>query len=494
MVSFIHLMEASNLSVIRGIIGYGLGFARAAANLINFNCALLLLTVCRNLISFLRQFLAFRAFSLDKNISLHRWIALWMVFWTIVHIIAHYFNYLSIGLTTKTPLETSWKLAMLSGPGLTGQIASVALFLIITGTHLSVRKTNFEAFWISHHLFIVYFGTLLAHGTFCFIKANPGSGDICRGGPTFWKWWLFSGILYTGDRFYRFIRNRQQTQLLRVIQHPSKVFEVQFSKPKMYTKPGQYVFICCPEISRYEWHPFTLTSSEFEKFHSIHIRTVGDWTERFSRRLGCDFSDTTKNDSYNLKIQESSQMPKIMIDGPYGAPAEDIFTFDYVILIGAGIGVTPFASILKSIYYRKTLGKGSFHLQKCVFLWVSRDKQSFEWFQDLLELFEEEGMGEFIDIQIFLSGAMSLAEVNHVMLNHSSPVDVLTRLRKPTVYGRPRFDSYFEKMQKEAKIAGKNVGVFYCGPKPMGKILKKKCNQFSTSEIKFVYKKGKFLF
>lgn len=33
-------------------------------------------------------------------------------------------------------------------------------------------------------------------------------------------------------------------------------------------------------------------------------------------------------------------MPKIKIDGPFGAPAEDVFKSEVAVLVGAGIGVT----------------------------------------------------------------------------------------------------------------------------------------------------------
>jgi NADPH oxidase len=35
------------------------------------------------------------------------------------------------------------------------------------------------------------------------------------------------------------------------------------------------------------------------------------------------------------------------LDGPYGAASEDIFDYRHVLLVAAGIGVTPFASILQ---------------------------------------------------------------------------------------------------------------------------------------------------
>lgn len=36
----------------------------------------------------------------------------------------------------------------------------------------------------------------------------------------------------------------------------------------------------------------------------------------------------------------SKGMPKIKVDGPFGAPAEDVFKSEVAVLVGAGIGVT----------------------------------------------------------------------------------------------------------------------------------------------------------
>jgi len=78
-------------------------------------------------------------------------------------------------------------------------------------------------------------------------------------------------------------RRRRQTVVSKVIQHPSKVVEVQMKKPSMKYKPGQYLFLNCPDVSRLEWHPFTISSAPEEDFVSVHVRVVGDWTSASSR-------------------------------------------------------------------------------------------------------------------------------------------------------------------------------------------------------------------
>lgn len=41
--------------------------------------------------------------------------------------------------------------------------------------------------------------------------------------------------------------------------------------------------------------------------------------------------------------------PKLYIDGPYGCASQDHVKYDILVLIGLGIGATPFISILKDV-------------------------------------------------------------------------------------------------------------------------------------------------
>ncbi|UPY99803.1 hypothetical protein [Klebsiella pneumoniae] len=65
-----------------------------------------------------------------------------------------------------------------------------------------------------------------------------------------------------------------------------------------------------------------------------------------------------------------------------------MFSYEVVMLVGAGIGVTPFASILKSVWYKYCDNATSLKLKKIYFYWLCRDTHAFEWFADLLQLLE----------------------------------------------------------------------------------------------------------
>src|SRR3569833_3839879 len=90
---------------------------------------------------------------------------------------------------------------------------------------------------------------------------------------------------------------------------------------------------------------------------------------------------------YEVALQNGQQMPALRIDGPYGAPAEDVFDNEIAVLIGTGIGVTPWAAILKNIWHLRNGPNPPTRLRRVEFLWICKDTNSFEWFQTLLLLF-----------------------------------------------------------------------------------------------------------
>ena len=48
---------------------------------------------------------------------------------------------------------------------------------------------------------------------------------------------------------------------------------------------------------------------------------------------------------------------QLYLDGPFGEGHQDWYQFEVAVLVGGGIGVTPFASILKDIAHRSAQGQ-----------------------------------------------------------------------------------------------------------------------------------------
>lgn len=105
---------------------------------------------------------------------------------------------------------------------------------------------------------------LYTHATGCFVRdsVEPDyitsfpfySTDHCLGCLS-WRFIIWFGILYFGERVYREVRARRSTEIVKVLLHPSGAMELRFVKPSMKYKAGQWLFVNCPEVSKYQWHP-----------------------------------------------------------------------------------------------------------------------------------------------------------------------------------------------------------------------------------------------
>ena len=245
----------------------------------------------------------------------------------------------------------------------------------------------------------------------------------------------------------------------------------------MKTRPGEYVFINIPSISRFQWHPFTLTSCADESHHSVHIRVAGDWTESLAQKL--------KN------FNPADDM-RIRVDGPYGTSSNAIMQEKAVMLVAGGIGVTPFASILKDIWYAMNQNSSKLKLQKVFFVWICRDASSFEWFQNLLADLERTDARHFLTIRIYFTGKLSADDCANLMMNDSQPVDALTQLQTRTHYGRPNLSILFNEVKNAYSSMTNNVTVHFCGPRPLGHSLRIACHKNSEDKMRFTFHKENF--
>ncbi|KAG0300992.1 hypothetical protein BGZ98_008712 [Dissophora globulifera] len=487
--AFFNFFYSDNFEIARSKLGVTLPIARGAALVLHVNSGLILFPVCRTLISWLRSTPLNRIVPFDRALKFHKTIAWSIVFFSIVHTVAHYVNFWR--LTQAEPEKYSfWNLMFVSGPGFTGHLMLLFLAIMVITSLPSVRQRKFEVFWYWHHLFLLFFFFFSFHGAFCLL--TPDRPPFCKDISSFWKYWVASGSTYLLERIMREWRASQKTTISRVILHPSKVVEIQIKKEGCHALAGQFIFLCCPEVSLWQWHPFTLTNAPEEDYLSVHIRVIGDFTEALSRKLGCDVDGVGEwEDTLSDRNGMVTVLPQIMIDGPFGAASEDVFKFEVTVLVGAGIGVTPFASVLKSIWYRVNYQTKATKLHKVYFFWICRDKESFEWFQSLLLALESQDLNQFIEIHTFLTGRLRHSEVGNLMINDQCAfADTVTGLRARTCFGRPNLDVEFERIRDQH--ADTDIGVFFCGPKKMGKQLHACCTKFSEGNTQFIWHKENF--
>jgi predicted ferric reductase len=213
-----------------------------------------------------------------------------------------------------------------------------------------------------------------------------------------------------------------------------------------------------PEIARHEWHPFTISSAPESDTLTVHVRSLGNWTAALRRRV-----------EHDETAAERSAMV-VHVDGPYGSPSAGIYDAKYAVLIGAGIGVTPFASILGSLVLR-----GKKNLRKAHFFWLNRDQYSFEWFVDLLTELEQVDDTHVLDVHLCMTGgraggtAVGL-EIARELLHAQGERDLVTGLRTMTHMGHPDWDVVLAAIKEQH--AGETVEVYFCGPTALGKTLR----------------------
>ncbi|ORY26889.1 NADPH oxidase [Naematelia encephala] len=476
-----------NLNTARATFGSTYIIARGAAQVLHIDIIFILFPVCRNFVSLLRRTPLNSIIPFDKNITFHKQVEWAIVFFTIVHIAAHMRNFVrcqSIGFVGF--LEYNF----ITGPGATGWIMTVALGIMVWFALEKQRRAHFERFWYSHHLFVIFFVGWQLHGMFCMIQ--PDRPPFCSAGTigVFWKYWLPGGVVWISERVLREIRARHVTYISKVIQHPSRVLEIQIKKEHTSPRAGQYIFINCPEISYFQYHPFTLTSAPEEDYISVHIRSAGDWTTAFAKALGANFDAKSEKDRTEkedgggviLSPPVGKVLPRIMVDGPFGSASEDFSKFETVLLVGAGIGVTPFASILKSIWYRmNNFGQHQkpTRLSKVYFVWVIRDFGSAEWFHSLLQAVEAEDLEGRIEIHIYLTAKIDEDKMNNILVQDvGADMDTITKLRAPTHFGRPNWDRVFDSIAN--KHPETDCGVFFCGPPVLSRQLHQMSNKYTS--------------
>lgn len=409
--------------------------------------------------------------------------------------------------------------------GITGHIMLFCMLLMFTTAHAKIRQQSYETFWYTHHLFIPFLLALYTHATGCFVRDSVQPFSPLAGQPFWthcigyqgWRWELWGGGLYLFERIYREINSRRPTKITKVIRHPYDAMEIQFSKPSMKYKAGQWLMLNVPSVSTTQWHPFTITSCPYDPYVSIHVRQLGDFTRALGDALGAGPSQAKDYDAldpmgmYEIALQNGQQMPRIRIDGPYGAPAEDVFDNEIAVLIGTGIGVTPWASILKNIWHLRNSTNPPTRLKRVEFIWVCRDTTSFEWFQTLLSSLEAQSAAdakgasapEFLRIHTYLTQRLDVDTIANIQLNTvGSQVDPLTELKSRTNFGRPDFKRLFMGM-KDGIMNGTymggldgslrtDVGVYFCGPNTAARDIRAATKAVTSNDVKFRFWKEHF--
>ncbi|XP_058089933.1 ferric reduction oxidase 7, chloroplastic-like [Magnolia sinica] len=247
-----------------------------------------------------------------------------------------------------------WKSNGISNlPGVISLLAGLSMWV----TSLPpLRKRNFELFYYTHQLFVVFIVFLALHvGDFIFSIASAG---------------IFIFLL---DRFLRFCQSQNTVDVISATCLPCGTVELVLSKPRdMQYNALSFIFLRVRDLSWLQWHPFSVSSSPLDGRHhlSILVKVLGQWTK--------DLRDTIlnapKQPRKGLPFQPYPQI-RAAVEGPYGHESPYYLMYENLILVAGGIGISPFLAILKDILHRIRESKPCLP-KKVVIVWaVKRSKE-----------------------------------------------------------------------------------------------------------------------
>ena len=191
--------------------------------------------------------------------------------------------------------------------------------------------------------------------------------------------------------------------------------------------------------------------------------------------------------------------PKVFIHGPFGAPSQDFLRYKIIMLVGAGIGVTPFASILRHILLNwrahrcpkcQYVNHNSSKLEQefVQFHWVTREYENLTWFsKELSELAKMDVEGR-LEIHQHLTGVnlkqgssfRQIVSNSHSLVSNEDVISGVKGSKHLTHFGRPDWQNYFKDLA--SKFPHQNVGVFYCGPVALQNVLQTTSQEMSKSK------------
>nr|XP_033775411.1 NADPH oxidase 5 isoform X1 [Geotrypetes seraphini] len=546
--------------------GQWIMLARGCGQCLNFNCTFIVVLMLRRCLTWLRTTWVVRIFPLDQNVILHQLVGYAIFILSVLHTGAHLANFVNLTLNKNGYQLWEYMFTTRPGIGWisgTASVTGLVLQLLICLTTLCsspfVRKSgHFEVFYWTHLSYIWVWVLLVLHCpnfwkwfvvpglVFVLEKVIGLAVSHIRG------LYIVESNLLPSKVTHLVIRRPQSFHykpgdyvyvnipaIAKYEWHPFTLSSAPEQQDTIWLhirSLGQWT----NRLYEYFWQPGPLAQEPKRLTINLHNRRHHKWTQEYHFNLTGSSGSvaTTRNERIELtsyKVtrvsscdtvdipvahegKESLQLKEISaklsgnhrvcnikcyIDGPYGTPTRRIFTSEHAVLIGAGIGITPFASILQSIMYRyrmrkqncpncryswcESLKDNEMKLRKVDFIWINRDQKFFEWFVSLLTKLEldqadEEPEGRFLEMHMYMTSALSMNDMKAIglqmaldLLAKKEKRDSITGLRTRTQPGRPDWTKVFQKIGQEKK--GK-VHVFFCGSPMLAKVIKAQCEQF----------------
>ncbi|GBN11154.1 Dual oxidase [Araneus ventricosus] len=305
-----------------------------------------------------------------------------------------------------------------SSKGVSGILLYAIVCVMFIFAHPRIRQKAYKYFWSTHSLYVLLYFLCLVHGL-----------AKITGTPRFWIFFVGPAIVFTLDKVVSLQTKFVELDILDTELLPSDVTKVKFSRPPNFKYlSGQWVRLGLTALQQNEFHSFTLTSAPHENYLSVHVKAQGPWTWKLRNHF----------DPNNMQ-PSMHKVQKVRLEGPYGGGNQDWYKFEVAVMVGGGIGVTPYASILNDLVFGTSTNRYSgVACKKVYFLWICPSHRHFEWFIEVLRDVERKDVTNVLEVHIFIT-------------------------------------QFFHKFDLRTTMLVSKVGVFSCGPSALTKSISSAC-------------------
>ncbi|KAH9837493.1 ferric/cupric reductase transmembrane component 7-like [Teratosphaeria destructans] len=326
---------------------------------------------------------------------LHRWLAYLCLLLSLIHMIPFY----------VTPVWTDGALAVF-GPQLkkphlyiygTGLACIVPLVFLCVHSLPLVRRRFYEAFVMAHiPVSIMLLGFLFWH---------------CKNFLSSWSYlWATTAIWLASNAVRLFYLNWSNPwRMSWLIGEEAAVTLLPESALKitvptqMRWRPGQYVYVRMPGVEMFGNHPFTIASLCSDDFPSAYGPEYRDMVLVF-RPFG----------GFTNRVLETAlehgpwHTYRTFLDGPYGGMSRSVDSFDHVVMVAGGSGITALVSQLLNLIKRMRDGKA---VTKTVqLIWSMKRPETMEWFKEELRICREFAPLDTVTCQFYITSAKRMSK------------------------------------------------------------------------------------
>lgn len=271
------------------------------------------------------------AFGQDRLARVHRWVGFCSFDLMLAHVVLITWGY-AAGQVTAVP-GTAWDLVV-DYPGMllafAGTVALVAV--VVTSIRAARRRLRYESWHLIHLYAYLGVGLALPH------QLWSGQEFLASTARTVF-WWSAWGVTMTAVLLWRVVLPlarslRHQLRVTAVVAEGPDVVSVHLGGrhlERLGAEAGQ--FLGFRFLDGRGWmrnHPYSLSAAPSGRGLRITVRTTGDGGQR---------------------LRNVRPGTRVLVEGPHGRLSARARTRRGVVLVGAGVGITPLRALAEGLTY-----------------------------------------------------------------------------------------------------------------------------------------------